>query len=219
MTLKNIILAIILIAVGYILTAGSTSAQTAPQFMVNWKANDYVAPDYLGKILPTRNTKVDVGFELIDNNRPLNLSNYQIRWYVNDKLRTSGSGKKGFSFNINAITHSPQIIKIIVVNYRETDLEKTFVIPVVNPEVHLQSLGDYKFGVRPFFFNVININNINFRWTVNNSVIDKLGDQPNVLDLGIQNYNIGDIINLEVSVNNPFNKLETAATSINLNIK
>lgn len=201
--------------------------QAAPEFMVTWKAQSYVPSTYRGKILPTRGSPINVSFELIDNGKLANLSRNTIRWYLDEKLQTSGAGIKNFVFNASALAGQSQSIKIIVVNYKGAALEKTLTIPVVQPEVVIDapypnlkiSPGTNNFKALPFFFNVTDLSRLIFSWSVNNKTAEPTSQEPELLKLTIEGGRPGSAINLKAVVRNLLNELEFASQSINLLVK
>ena len=63
-----------------------TQTTSRPQFMVSWQAQSYAPSWYQGKIFPTKGSRINVVFELVDGGKIADLSKLKVRWYLNDKL-------------------------------------------------------------------------------------------------------------------------------------
>src|SRR3989338_4500294 len=92
---------ILILVVGYwLLVVGQAKAQTPPEFLVSWRALNYVPADYQGKIFPTKSTRVEAAFDLIDKNKVADLSRNEIAWYLNNNFLRSGVGLKTIAFDV-----------------------------------------------------------------------------------------------------------------------
>ncbi len=228
--LKNFIW---LIFIGYLLLAINyfANAQTSPQFLISWQAQNYAPSWYQGKILAVNSAPVNISFELIDGGKIVDLSKTVVRWYVNDNLvinEDNGLGIKKLKINIPDYNGGQTQIRIAVVDYRGGDLiDKLVEIPVVSPEAVINApyadgkikTGSSILGLIPFFFNINDINNLLVGWSINGQVPAN-SDNPYLLNLNIgsdtpQNTQI----NVSVSVKNILKQLEFANQSIQLQIK
>lgn len=201
-----------LLAIGYWLVANS---QVAPEFLVSWKTDSYVPPGYIGKALPTRNSRVDIALELIDNGRLVNLSQNEIRWFVNNKLQKSGMGIKNFTMLQPTINVAPEI-RISVINYRGINLDKTITIPLANPDVAIISVEGFTFRALPYFFNIKTANELKYTWSVNDFKTEGEVNNPDILTLDVRGGQIGNTLNLKLLVKNLANPLEQAVLLTNL---
>lgn len=225
---KNNILIILII--GYLLIAiGQTNAQTAPEFIVSWKAGSFAPSDYLGKIFPTQNTPLEIGFDLVDENKFVNLANHTIYWFLDGKLIKKGKGLKGINFKTTQLNND-QALRITVVNYKGNDLDKTVFIPVVSPEVVINlpypnneaiKAGQTIFQAFAYFFNVSKLADLSFDWSVDNQKISEgKAARPDILKLEINTSNMpSPTLNLSVAVKNILKNFEMASDSKNLKIK
>lgn len=221
---------LIILTIGCFLTAISQiNAQTAPEFIVSWKAGSFAPSDYLGKIFPTKNTSVEIGFDLIDENKFVNLSNYTIYWFLDGKLIKKGKGLKGIDFKTTQLNND-HLVRITVVNYKGNDLDKTVVVPVVSPEVVINlpypnneaiKAGQTIFRAFVYFFNVSKLTDLSFDWSVDNQKISKgKAVRPDILKLEINANNLpSPALNLSVAVKNISENFEMASNSKNLKIK
>ncbi|MDO8430012.1 MAG: hypothetical protein Q7S73_01430 [bacterium] len=206
----------------------SASAQTTPEFLVSWKASSYVPANYLGKIFPTKNSFIEAGFDLIDKNKVVDLSASNIRWYQDEQLISSGTGLKSIKFQEIKSGGTSQLIRITV-GYKGNDLDYLFSIPVASPSVVIDAKVPYKeirTGLRrivaqPYFFNVNNLKNLNFSWSLNGKKVSGFAENPEILelDLNSQGTPIKTELSVGATIQNVFNQLELAGKSLNLIVK
>ena len=216
----------------------SAVAQSAPEFMISWRAINYVPADYQGKILPSKSSRVEISFDLVDKNKIADLSGKNISWYLDGDLLKSGLGAKTVQFaspnNLN------KTIRIAVSGYTANDLEESFLIPSAEPEVvidaktpatfarnqNLLPVKNHTFEARPFFFNVNNLNGLKFDWRINNKSAEGLPGQenpenPEFLALNLQSSGAPreTELGVAVGVSNLGNQLELGSKSINFVIR
>jgi hypothetical protein len=231
---KNRIVFIGLISlIGLIGPTGQISqAQTAPQFMVSWQANSYAPSWYSGKIFPTKDSAIEIGFELIDGGKLADLSKTAVRWYVNDKWvknENDGLGIKYLRFITADYPGNDTEIRISVPSYKNFGpLDKIFSIAIVKPQVVIDapyanreiSSGKNIFQAIPFFFSAKDLTKIFYRWFVDNREVSDLGDNFRILDLTVpQEAPKGTIINIKAAVKNLLKDAEFASGNLNVKIK
>ncbi len=230
---------IFLFGVGFAFLSGAGSASAAsPQFMVSWQAENYVPSWYQGKIFPTQGSRINVGFELMDNGKIIDLSKNKVRWYVNDKLvknENNGLGIKFYSFIVADYAGEDAEIKIAVlpcaggcVGYKNNEiLYKIIKIPVVSPEAVIDapykerriSVGENRFFAYPFFFNVKNPDNFSFSWLINGREAEAEDKEPGALNLKIDSAVIpGDAVNIQLTIKNLLKELEFGSVGTKLTI-
>ena len=222
----------ILLPTTYCLLTLTTNAQTAPEFMVSWKAIDYVPADYLGKTLPTQTTQVEAAFDVIDQGKIADISKDIISWYDNDTFIGSSVGLKTLRFTPN----SPQsnTIRITVASYNANgDISTSFLLPVVNPEVAVSvptptanlyrnriaiSPASYLIEARPFFFNATSLNGLTFSWKVNDVVPSQNAENPDLLTLNLPSQGTPQATDLTLSlgITNATNQIEFGSKTMNL---
>jgi len=216
----------------YALCLNSAYAQASPQFLISWKAQNYVPDWYAGKILPTAGTQIEVNFELIDNGKLADLSNAKVRWYINDKLVKNENNGLGIK-KINLITPNyfgqTVQVRIAIVNFLGGGLiDKMIDIPVVQPEAVINApyagneikTGGSIFEIFPFFFNTDNRENFSVQWSVLGQEPKSQKGDPFSLDLNIDpQMPIGSGIGLSVVVSNILKTLESASQTINLTVR
>ncbi|MBI3046210.1 MAG: hypothetical protein HYY86_01525 [Candidatus Harrisonbacteria bacterium] len=209
-------------------------AQTSPEFLVSWRALNYVPADYQGKIFPTKSTRVEAAFDLIDKNKAADLSRNEIAWYLNNNFLRSGVGLKSIAFDVP--NNLDQNVRVAVSGYKENTLEKIFLLPAKNPEAVISaktpagkilrnrprlSPGNYLLEARPFFFNISGLADLKFGWLINGKPVPGTPDNPEFLSLNLQSEGPVQETELGVSlgVSNLFNQLEIASRLINFVVK
>ncbi len=202
-----------------------------PQFLISWQAQSYAPSWYQGKIFPINKTSIQVSFELIDSSKLADLSKTKIRWYINGKLvknENDGLGIKSLKFIAPDYSGNNTEIRISIVDYRGSALDRIITIPVVSPEVVIDSpYPDRKIDVNssifqaiPFFFNIKNTNDLSVDWSANGQKSQGSFDNPWSLNLKIDSQiPSGFEINIQSAVRNISNQLEFASKSIQLQIK
>lgn len=225
--------------IGFIGLINSVQAQTAPQFMVSWRADSTAPSWYSGKIFPTKDTAVEIGFELVDGStslttgsKPANLSKTVIRWYINDKLirnESDGLGIKYLKFIANDYPGQDTEIRISIPSYKNFGpLDKIIAIPIVKPQAVIVASypnreiisGKSVFEAIPFFFSAKDLSKIVYKWFVDNRAVSDSGDNPRILDLNIpQEAHKGTIINIKATVKNLLKEMEFASANLNVEIR
>ncbi|HEY4475408.1 MAG TPA: hypothetical protein VJB92_01665 [Candidatus Paceibacterota bacterium] len=224
-----------IIPIAAILTAGflffslvqKNSAASEPELMLTWQALNYAPPGYQGKNLPIRNSPVEAALTIIENGKPANLSNQEIRWFVDRNLEQSGIGLTRFPFAVPRLASSGVPLKVSVINYKGADLEKSVLVPVAKPETIITTgAADKKIiaGINliealAYFFNVKNINQLLFTWSANNEETNGASDTPNFLELDASQGGPGAEVKLSVSVVNKNDALEGAKDETILIVK
>ncbi len=212
-----------------LLTSNTALAQTAPQFLVSWKAVNFIPSDYSEKILPSNGSRIEVGFDLIDRNKTVNLSGYEISWFVNNEVAVQRNGLKSFSFNASG--NAPQTVRMVVSGYLDSELENTVTIPLANPKIIIDArqpvkyalnrtelpLKNHIFEMRPFFFNVNSLSELDLKWRLNGNLIATDPQNPEFasLELLSEGRPKQTELNLSASASNRSNILELASKTIN----
>lgn len=217
-------------AVLTLLISGVVYAESAPEFLVSWRAKTFVPPDYQGKIFPIKNSEVEMAFDVLDGNKLANLNANKINWYLDGNLIKSGIGLKSIKFTVTQENNNDQLVRIAVYNYKNKDLETYVSLPVVSPEAVIDyhspfaneiKTGQYDFRALPYFFNVSDFNNLIFKWSVNGQKPENASDKTNtiILNLSSEGLPAAASINLSVIIQNIKNELERATKAINPLIK
>jgi hypothetical protein len=202
---------------------------TAPQFMVTWQAQNFAPADFAGKLLPIANTPIDVVFNVIENGKMVDLTNTEVRWYVNNKIQQSGRGRQTLRFNAPEFSGGDQEVRISIPSYKNRELTKTITIPVTIPQVIIQTpfisneipRGEIRLKALPYFFNISNLRNLKFGWLVNGVAPTSEGVITNPEELILETpaeIPTNNQTSIGVSIQNKNNTLEAAARSLVLKV-
>lgn len=222
----------VLLATCWLLVFNFASAQTLPQFLVSWQAQNYAPSWYQGKLLPINGTPVEIKFELIESGKLADLSKIKVRWYVNDGLvknEENGLGIKSLKFNIPDYGGNETEVRISLPEYKNyPPLDYIMRIPVKNPEVVINNRypkseinkKNISFEALPFFFNINSLNNLSFNWSAAGQESENYTENPWLFKLNVDSQApSGFIVSLRVSVQNLLNQMEFASKDLRLVIK
>jgi len=211
---------IILITIYYLPFTGLSKAQVLPEFMITWKANNYAPPEYLGKILPIKNTAVNASMELIDKGKLVNLSPYKVRWFLNDEPLVSGFGMKNANFIVDPFSNKVfSSLRVEIINYRGQNLEKIINIPNIDPKVAVVRINNESFKALPYFLNILTLNQLNFNWSANGIETEGVVENPDMLSIKFITPKTEETINLSLIIQNQKNPLEIINKFMSFQIK
>lgn len=173
-----------------------------PTFLISWKAQNYTPPTFFGKSFPTYETPITASFELISNNaadkgKVFDVSNRDVRWYINNRLVARGIGLKTFTFRNPMFSGGEINMKVSVsffdaeapVDSREYFVSGYVKIPSVSPEVVIQSQrfnraipagSTLTLHALPLFFNS-SLDALSIVWDVNGQSPASIGEDPFLL--------------------------------------
>ncbi len=183
--ITKLIITAIFLAVIFKLPVGS--AQSSPVFWITWTTDSYAPNSYEGKILPANSANVSVSFELFENGKPLNLSNQEVRWFMNNVIAAKGVGLKTFAF---APGGAKPAIRVELPSFRGgASLAKSISIPIADPEIIINmdnapSAGkSINLRALPYFFNIKNITDLSFNWKINSASPEGSPEDPSLLTI------------------------------------
>ncbi len=201
-----------------------TAAPSVPKLFLTWSSNTYVPPGFAGKIMPTANSQITASVELIDGGKIVNLSKQNVYWYGNNNFLSGGIGMQSVTFRAPDAAGGTIDLRAEVPNYSKGGQLKTVAVPIVNPEVVLEtsfpsgkfSSSPLQLAGQPYFFNTTGPARLNFNWSVN-------GQTPSGTE-NPQNLNIkfgptmtpGSTLSVSLSVQNTDSKFqfETASKKV-----
>ncbi len=217
---------------------------TVSDFDLTWNTSSQAPASYKGKLLPTQNSTVGLSAlsfiywpgtkTLINNNNLI----FNLR--VDDKLSAgnSGTGKSDFLFKVNDFAGTDKSIRLEIKTPDNTvSLSKSVTIPIVRPQT-LIYFADAKtnlpygsalknliikpinlnFIVQNYFFNAPS-KDLKWQWFINNQEVTDKDEKPWLASLNLSNINQPFSAQVQVSAKNPANDLETAQSTINLEVK
>lgn len=201
-------------------------AQTALEFLISWRAANYVPASYQGKNFPINATPIEIGFDLVESGKIINLAANEVRWFLDGDLFKSGNGLRTIRFNSKS---SSQQIRILITNYKGANLEKIFFIPAQTPQLIIDTrlpnasagLGKYRLEALPYFFNIFSLPELKFDWSINNQPAGGGAENPEILDLNFSSESAPAETKVRISaiVSNRFNPIELSSESVELTIK
>ena len=198
------------------------------ELLFNWEGDSFVPGFYQGKRMVTDNSSLKMSFEVIENNRLININNKGVEWYVDGKLAQKGLGLQKITTNGFDVSRSDISVRVLIKNYRGNNLEKNFIIPKVIPKVVIERnfinntvlAGVNIIKAWPLFFNVISLQDLTINWFSNNTRQSGQDvENPNVLELDIPVDNRRSTLYLSTTVINKNNISERAVKKTSLIIK
>ncbi len=176
------------------------------KFFVSWRSENYVPGWYAGKILPSPGSSVIIGFELIEGDKAVNITQNEIRWFANDVLFQKGFGLKTVKYAIPTTrTSNSQKIKIVVGGYKGADISKFIDIPVASAEVVVPvpyvggalSPGKHTLSSLLYFWNIRELFATLLEWSYNGTEISSAGNN-NSLEIEVPATASGGTLRLSV---------------------
>ena len=143
----------------------------APELLITWKATSYVPASYAGKAMPVAGTPIDASVLLIDGNKVISLTPYDINWYAGEDRITGGKGIVSTRIIAPATGQDSFELRASVAKYNNQPLDAFTTIPVVRPKIIIRKKTGAQngFSVIPYFWNIMNPDGIAIIW-------DDLGD-------------------------------------------
>lgn len=201
-----------------------TTISNSPKLFLTWSSNTYVPPGFAGKIMPTANSQITASVELIDNGKIVNLSKQNVYWYANNNFLSGGIGMQTITFRAPDAAGGTIDLRVEVPNYSKGSQLKTIVIPIVRPEVVIEtsfpsgrfSSSPLQLAGQPYFFNTASPARLNFIWSVNGQTPSG-AENPQSLNIKFGATMIpGSTIPVSLSVQNTNSKFqyETASKGV-----
>ncbi len=215
---------------------------------LSWNASNEAPADYRGKILPTKNSIITVSalpFIYRPGSKTLIGSGSLIfNWFTTNNLQSekSGVGKSDLSFRVAGFPGSDIEIRLEILTVDKTiSLNKFVTIPVVWPQTFIyltdkktalpygKALKDLTvkstavksldFVAENYFFNSPK-DQLKWNWLVNNKEVAGGGEKPWSAVLNVPSgVALPFSFQIRTAAKNPQNNLESAGSTINLEIK
>jgi len=162
---------------GCLFLSPSYGQETGLHTTLTWSTNSYVPANYPGKRLPVPGSLIEVIADL--ETRASTIRKLDFQWFLNDQLQrqASGNGQRNFQF---IAPNSPGSKLEVKLEAREQGLRvasKELTIKIVRPQVVIYAANNsflarnkyqlanhqqVKFSAVPYFFNIQNLNNLDF---------------------------------------------------------
>ncbi len=174
----------LLLAIGCILLA--YSAQAAG-ITLTWTTDTYTPLDYQGMALPSRGSNIEVAVQF--NSPGFNPQDLTFNWFLNDHIQkqSSGKNKQVFKFNIGESITKNNLVKVEIIDKNGFKIETSDNLPLKarQPEIVLKAKNpplkfsdqyqfssdqEIEFTAQPYFFNIKDINELNYQWKFGSDV-------------------------------------------------
>ena len=163
---------IIAILMGLISTASLTKAAPANELVITWKADGYIPSSYSGKALPIHGTTVFFAIELVANNKLADLSNKEIRWYVDDNLLRSGTGLTNFAYTVPPFNGDSIAIRVVLIDGKLGNINQFINLPIGKPEAVIDAAQLPQLKPLFYFFNISSPEQLTISWEELDSIIN-----------------------------------------------
>ncbi len=157
--------------------AASLEASLAPSLIITWKAHNSVPKSYLGKSLPIGKTLISAALQLVENNKLVDLSKNEVRWYMDNRLENSGTGLTNVSFSAPSLIDGSFLLRAVVLNYNKKELNQFLTIPITRPEAVIDGADPNHLRPISYFFNIPSNGKLKIDW----------GEDKKYITINIQN--------------------------------
>lgn len=172
-------------SVGWVGLLVIANAQLAPELVITWRANTY-APDFFqGKKLPIRGASISLAAQLVDNDRLIDASDKEVRWYADNNLINSGLGLNNFTYVIPQNSGDLLSIRSVII-HRGVEVNQFSEIPIADPEAVIDDSQLPQLKPYFYFFNVNSPNDLDLGWEENSQSITLTAQNPkNLLETAV----------------------------------
>lgn len=221
-----------------------TISLTVSDVDLTWLANSQAPDFYRAKLMPTQNSLVAISaLPLIyrpGTKNQITSSNLIYNWIIDGKMDSGKSGLNKFLyvFRVDNFPGNQYSIRLDVkTEDNAVSLNKFLTIPVVKPQVLLyfsDSKTNLPFGavlknltakptnlnfIAQTYFFTAPAKNLKWQWFINNKEVTGKGEKPWLATLNLSSINRLFSAQVQVSAKNPANDLETAQSTINVEVK
>lgn len=224
----NYFLLFLLITGCCLFVIGLAQSQTSQiDITLTWSTDTYVPVKYKGKALPVRDSNIEIVAN-IDDSR-IDSENLIYNWFINDyfKKESSGLNKQILEFNAAITTNNKNSIRLEIRNTNDAFLGVTYLsIETRQPEIilladkyEIKSNQEVQFIAQPYFFNINNINGLNYKWEFDQQKASKIDkNNPNILVLKVNKLTESIKKKLSISVENKNNNFQRAQKTIEITL-
>ncbi len=202
---------------------------------MTWYADTYTPPDYPGKAMPSRESKVVV--TAIPDIKGYNSDELLYTWYIDAESRLrSVLGEQEFEFIVTKNLDSISVLVEVSNLSGSIVVSKAILIPIVRPSViiyHKNSEREIETAINKIFispgnsikliakafnFQANKISDFNYLWSFIGKKISGLKTNPNILTLTIPENSLFGESDLKIKVTNRKFFKEIAASTVNINV-
>jgi len=202
---------------------------------MTWYADTYVPPEYPGKAMPSRESRVTV--TAIPNIKGYEAKDLLYTWYLDAESRVrSVLGEQEFSFIVTKNTDSLSVLVEVSNLSGSVLVEKAILIPIVRPsvviyhknseketetalsEISILPGGSVNLTAKPFNFQAKRIADFDYLWKFIGKEVRSKKTKPNILTLAIPKNSFFGNRELTVNVSNRKIFKEIAASVLTVKI-
>ncbi|MCG2809180.1 MAG: hypothetical protein L6275_02465 [Candidatus Portnoybacteria bacterium] len=207
--------------------------------VLTWSTDTYTHPAYYGKVLPTRESSVEVVANVFF--QEVNPQELIYNWFLDDRIQNenSGEGKQIFRFNMGG-SSAKKSIKLEIKNQEGATIGQPYYLVIkpqepeiilktnslfngyfgITPKYQVSSNKKIVFSVQPYFFNIKNIEELNYQWELGEEKAVLTDEKsPDILTLEIGQLVNSFTRNLVVKAENKNNPLQKARLTAEINFK
>jgi hypothetical protein len=201
--------------------------QASPEIIISWKASGSYAPSFFeGKILPSKTSSLVAKLLVIENGQAVDLSQTEVRWYLNKRLIKSSLGLKEVSLSFNRLSANDNELSVTLRQYKGDDFSKSTALPTAHPKVfidlsnleNIKDKGAVNLRAYPFFFSVADTIEILFSWRINQLNREGIGVVGTDLIVNLSSL-VESTLNVELEAENMDNPFERASYKNSFTIK
>jgi len=204
---------------------------------LTWSTDTYIPTSYQGKALPVKGSNIEVVATI--NSLGVNPEKLIYNWFINDHFQKEGSGanKQILKFNTISSTNEKNIIRLEINDYNKSFLGVFYLsIEISKPEIilyakeklsgfnskiineyEIKSNQEIQFIAKPYFFNIDNVNDLNYKWELDEEkIIENKEGNTNKLLLKIDKISQLVKKELKIIVENKKNYLQRAQRIIDI---
>ena len=194
---------------------------------LTWSTDTYTPLGYQGKALPVRDSNIEVVANINDSS--VDPKKLIYNWFINDyfKKESSGLNKQVLKFNAAITTNDKNSIRLEIKNTNNAFLGVAYLsIKTHQPEItilankyEIKSNQEVQFIAKPYFFNINNINELDYEWGSGEQKASKNNENnPNILILKINKLTELIKKKISISVENKNNNFQRAQKTIEVTL-
>lgn len=212
--------------------------------ILTWSSSSFAPAWYPGKHLPSSGSQITVSAspEILIRGTNLRPQDLTYRWFLDYRLQNAVSGKGQQDFSFTASGSKGAVINVKAEIYNPTGSllgQKSLKITLAEPTVQIHRLLDNSFRglafknsadlrpsqkisfiAAPYFFNITDTTQLEFRWRANDEPALGAAERPDILHLEIgSEIPVGAVYDLIATIQNNLQKNESALGFLKITIR